>query len=90
MGMVAQAIPDGAGWFSECVQYPDFDVTTNGVTLDPNMTESQVFTHACQERLSVYLTTQLPFEPFYSPCLCQGLWLHVLEHWRRRQYLVRS
>lgn len=87
-GMGGPIDPAGYGWFSECVGYPDLDVTDYGVLLDDAITTPQALAQACAQIVSSYLTQNFPFEPFYSPCLCPALWLYTPEQWQRKRYLV--
>ena len=79
----------GYGWFSECVGYPDLDVTDYGVSLSDETTTAQSLARTCARIVSSYLTHTFPHEPFYSSCLYPALWLYVPEQWQRKQYLIR-
>jgi hypothetical protein len=78
----------GCGWFSECVQYKDFDVSGFGISLYADLsTKPHELARVCNRTLKSYLETTLPTEPFYSPCLQPGLWLHLPDEWNRLSYI---
>lgn len=85
-GMGGPTNRSGPGWFSECVHYPDFIVDEHGVLLDDLTPSPAALTQQCAQLVINYLQHTLPNEPFYSPCLYPGLWLHVPEHWQRKYY----
>jgi hypothetical protein len=75
----------GEGWFSECVQYPFFEVAEHGVDLyDPTM-EPADLARKCSQIMIDYINDRLPREPFFTKCLHPGLWLHVPDTWVRSQ-----
>ena len=87
-GMGGPINPWGDGWFSECIGYPDVDVTDFGLILDQADLSPQNLARSCANIVSTYLTKQFPEASFFSPCLAPGLWLYVPDHWRRKRYLV--
>ncbi len=89
-GMGGPIDPAGHGWFSECVGYPDVEVTDYGVSLDDEVTTPHALARTCAQIVSTYLIQQFRVEPFYSPCLCPALWLYVPQNWQRKRYLVRE
>ncbi len=79
----------GRGWFSECVQYKNFDVSEFGISLQADLsTRPHELAKMCNRALKSYLETTFLTEPFYSPCLQPGLWLHVPDEWRRLNYML--
>jgi hypothetical protein len=80
----------GEGWFSECYQYPDFDLEEGRINFDDPSTEPHALAHNAKETVSKYLLTTLPTEKFFSPCLYPGLWLEVPRNWSRKHYLVED
>jgi hypothetical protein len=76
----------GLGWYSECIGYPDFDVTEHGIQEEDVAIEPQALADQCRELICKYFANVLPNESFYSPCLHPGLWLHVPEGWERKHY----
>jgi len=76
----------GEGWFSECVQYPDFFVIEALHPLDESSMSPEIFATKCNELATHYIKDVFPSEGFYSPCLHIGLWVHVPEGWKRKYY----
>lgn len=74
----------GPGWFSECVQYPDFVVAEHEVEYPS--TEVHKSVNDIGQLMSNYVQTVLPNESFYSQCLHPGLWLLVPDDWKRKHY----
>lgn len=81
---------DGKTWFSECTHYPDLDLSARSVPVTDTTIAAHVLADACRAELRAYLLHEFPQEPFYSPCLCPGLWLHVPDAWQRTHYLVSN
>lgn len=76
----------GEGMFSECVQYPIFDVSEVLIQIHKNSMTPKTFSKKCNEAVANYIIKILPTESFYSPCLYPGLWLQVPDNWRRKYY----
>ena len=76
----------GEGMFSECVQYPIFDVSEVLSQIHKNSMTPEPFSIKCNEAVANYIIKIFPTESFYSPCLYPGLWLQVPENWRRKYY----
>jgi hypothetical protein len=73
---------DGAGWFSECTHFPDFEIREYGVRFDLDL-DPRELAQCCAEVITHYLEQIFPTEEFYSPCLHPGLWLYVPSWWGR-------
>ena len=78
----------GEGWFSECIGIPDFVVAEQRSSIDEVTMGPGIFASECSILVAGYINNVLPNEGFYSPCLHLGLWLHVPDDWRRKDYLV--
>ena len=74
------------GWFSECDQYPAFDVLELPESVAENAMSPKVFAETCNTLMIKYIQHILPTEHFYSPCLYPGLWLRVPDEWKRKYY----
>ena len=61
------------GYFSECCQYPYFDVEGRGLDLAVAPADYEKLVGKCNGMVLGYLNTQLSSEPFFSPCLCVSL-----------------
>ncbi|MBM7844640.1 hypothetical protein [Herpetosiphon giganteus] len=70
--------PTNEGRFSECGQYPDYEIIAPlaGWPASP-----QAIAQLCAAQLQRSLTQKLPLEPFFRPCLAIGLCLAIPETW---------
>ena len=78
----------GEGFFSECVQFPDYAVAELPNSPDEFLLSPDNFAEECNKAVVNYIKNVLPFESFYSPCLYAGLWLNVPTDWKRKHYWV--
>ena len=78
----------GEGMYSECTQYPDYIVEEHLNLPDEFSVQPKNFSQEINNQVINYLKNDLPFEKFYSPCLCVGLWLLVPTAWKRKFYLI--
>ncbi len=76
----------GEGYFSECYQYPYFEVKNYGIELNNLSIEPSDLSSKCARITTSYIKDTFPSEPFFSECLHPGLWLHVPQNWERRFY----
>jgi hypothetical protein len=80
----------GEGSYSECVQYPDFDVLESLDLKNMHSMTPEIFAETCNQQVIDYLLNVLPNEGFFSSCLCAGIWIVVPDDWRRKYYLVEE
>ena len=76
----------GEGRFSECVQYPDFEISELPDPIDESALSPKVFAEKCNLLATNYIKNILPKESFYSPCLYVGIWIYVPSDWKRKYY----
>lgn len=78
----------GEGWFSECVQYPIYEVSEHIIALSEISDDSYLLVSKYCNHVCSYLEDGMTRESYYKECLYPGLWLKVPENWERINYFI--
>ena len=78
----------GKGFFSECAQYPDFEILRLPDPVNEYEMSPKAFADKCNLLATDYIKNIFPTESFYSPCLYVGIWIYVPSDWKRKYYAM--
>ncbi len=71
-----------SSYFSECYQYHEWSLSEEQGFDNAMFGQDFLrFVGSANARAVDYIANQMVCEPFYSPCLCPGLWMLVPDDW---------